>query len=133
MLKCQTILYEFHSIMYWMSLTEIVLLVFLFIFFLRSPGQMWFAFLHTPHLIRGFTGFKINKCIPRSYDIVEKLKPANEEEGKKQITFAGYEMQMKTVILNTIKETYVSVYSKLKCYFVITVICFVCDWIDTVI
>ena len=94
---------------------------------------MWFAFLHTPHLIRGFLGFKINKSIPRSYHIVEKLKPENEEEGKKQITFEGYEMHMKTVILNTIKETYDSVYSKLKCYFWTTAVCFVCDWIDTIV
>ena len=79
-IKIQTILYEFHSVMYWMSLSEMLLLVLLFIFFLRAPGQMWFAFLHTPHLIRSFNGFKINKKIPRSYEIVEKMKPKDEEE-----------------------------------------------------
>ena len=42
-------------------------------------------------------------------------------------------MKMQTVILTTMKETYASVYNKLKCYFWLTVICFVCDWVDTVI
>ena len=37
-IKFQTILYEFHSIMFWMSLAEIVLLAILLIFFLRSPS-----------------------------------------------------------------------------------------------
>ena len=119
--------------MYFMSLTEIVLLVLLFIFFLRSPGQMWFAFLHLPHLLRGIIGFKINKSIPRSYEIVEKLKPEDEEEGKKQITFEGFEMRMQTVILTTVKETYESVHGKLRAYFWLTIICGVLDIIDTVI
>ena len=80
-LKCQALLYEFHSIMYWMSLSEIILLILLLIFFLRSPGQMWFAFLHAPHLVRGILGFKINNAVPRSYDIVDKLKPEEGSEG----------------------------------------------------
>ena len=82
-IKFQTILYEFHSIMYWMSLSEIVLLIILLIFFLRSPGKMWYVILHVPHLVRGIIGLGINKIIPRSHDIVEKLKPPNDEEAKK--------------------------------------------------
>ena len=100
-IKFQTILYEFHSVMYWMSLSEIVLLGVLLIFFLRSPGQMWYVILHVPHLVRGIIGMGINKIIPRSHDIVEKLKPSDEEAGK-QITFEGFEMRMQTVILTSV-------------------------------
>ena len=55
-IKFQTILYEFHSVMYWMSVAEIVLVCILLIFFLRSPGEMWYIILHVPHLVRGIIG-----------------------------------------------------------------------------
>ena len=108
----------------------------LFIFFLRDPGQMWFAFLHVPHLIRGLIGFKINKTMPRSYEIVEKLKPVEGQEfydGDTQITFEGYEAQMQTVILTTISETYEALQSKFKLYFWMTAICFALDIVDLII
>ena len=54
--KIQMVLFEFHSVLYWMSAAEIVLFVLLLIFFIRAPGQMWFVFFHTPHLFRGFLG-----------------------------------------------------------------------------
>ena len=44
---------------------------------------MWYVILHVPHLVRGIIGLGINKIIPRSHDIVEKLKPPNDEEAKK--------------------------------------------------
>ena len=115
-----------------MSLSEIILLVLLFIFFLRSPGEMWFAFLHTPHFIRGWLGFKINKAVPRSYDIVERLKPEEGQE-KDKITFEGYEAKMKTVILTELKKTYEKIQSKLKCYSILTIVCLILDTIDMIV
>ena len=93
---------------------------------------MWFAFLHVPHLIRGILGFKINNAVPRSYDVVEKLKPEEGEESN-QITFEGYEARMKTVILTTAKETYENVAPKLKFYSILTIVCFLLDLTDTVV
>ena len=62
---------------------------------------MWYVVLHVPHLVRGIIGMGINKIIPRSHDIVEKLKPS-DEEADKQITFEGFEMRMQTVILTSV-------------------------------
>ena len=58
-----------------LSFGEMTLFIILFLFFLRLPGQMWYVFLHVPHLLRGVTGLCMAKRIPKTHEIIEMLDP----------------------------------------------------------
>jgi len=55
-MKLEMLLNSFHSVLYWVSIQEFALICLLFLFFLRSPSQMWFFLLNAAHIPRGFLG-----------------------------------------------------------------------------
>lgn len=106
---------------------EFGLLCILFLFFIRSPSQMWFFLLNIPHILRGFLGFQINKRVPRSHELIDFMRPHTDEESCLQMTFAQYELRMQTTIIDQVKEIYTRIQYKLRVYFILTLVCVVCD------
>ena len=79
-IKLEMLLNQFHAVLYYISVGEFGLLCILFLFFIRSPSQMWFFLLNVPHVLRGFLGFQINKRVPKSHELIDFMRPRTDEE-----------------------------------------------------
>ena len=81
-IKLEMLLNQFHSTLYWLSIEEFFLMCLLWIFFLRSPSQMWFFLLNVPHLPRGCIGLQISRRVPKSHEIINQIQPRTDEEAQ---------------------------------------------------
>lgn len=125
----EMVLDKFHNALYWVSIGEFSLLCLLFLFFLRAPGNMWFFLLNVCHIPRGFLGLQIEKKVPQSHEIVEKMKPRTDEEAALQMNFNQFEYRMQTVIVTLVKQIYTRIQFKLRAYFILTLVCTFLDLI----
>ena len=132
-MKLQMLLNQFHGVLFWLSVEEFALLCILILFFLRAPSEMWYFLLNAPHVCRGFLGFQIEKRVPASHQLIESMRPRSDEEAGLQMTFVQYEIRMQTEILNIVKHEYSRVQHKLRAYFILTLVCAVCDAIGFLI
>ena len=132
-IKLEMLLNQFHSVLFWLSVNEFALLVLLIFFFLRAPGQMWFFLLNAPHLCRGILGFQIEQRVPASHIILDAIRLGSDEEDSHQLTFAQFERRMQSDIIEVVKHEYTRIQHKLRAYFILTLVCGVCDSIGFLI
>lgn len=62
--KIEMVLYKLYSLIWWVSLSELGIFLFLFIIFLDEPMEMQIIFLHILHVPRAIVGFIILKHLP---------------------------------------------------------------------
>ena len=131
--KCQLVLYEFHSVMFFLSFADIALPILFFALFVRVPG-LWpiSVILSLLHFIRAYVGFKINKTIPCSYQITKLVSPLCEQFKNKDIDSDEFQNSMQKTLLLTIKDIYTEVVKYLIAYSCLTLLCFLVDATDFV-
>ena len=72
--KLEIVLFEMHSLLYWISCTEIATFVLSLIFWIKLIDQMGVVVLFLPHLARGCIGLLISRKMPRSHHIVKDIE-----------------------------------------------------------
>jgi len=144
-LQAEIMLSNFHSIMFYQSVTEVFLGGLIFIFFLRAPTQMWYFLFHAPHLFRALFGFSIIEKIPRSHNIVDLFKPKDpnavhndgevneQEEATHQLSFENFDNIFRLKVSAAVLAVVNTVKTRLKMYALLTFVCFVCDVADLTI
>ncbi len=65
-IKFEIMINSFHNTMKLTSFTECTICVLMAGFFIRSPGAMYFFFLHAPHVIRALVAIDICNRVPCS-------------------------------------------------------------------
>ena len=71
--KCEMIMYQLHSIVFWNSVLEMSLFIALFFIFCSAPGLLAAIWLTAPHLPRGVLGFIVLRYLPQTHEIVEGI------------------------------------------------------------
>ena len=126
----QQILHQFHELIFYMSMLEAATLVLLVLFFMRSPASMWFAMFHVFHIFRCILGFKIDRKLPKSHNLITGFSPPTEEAAKEKMSFNEIEQRLKETSLQVIKDGITRQEGRLRCYCWLTIICIVGDLFD---
>jgi len=71
--------------------------------------------------------------VPASHQMLDAMRPRSDEEASLQMTFVQYEMRMQTDIIDVVKHEYARIQHKLRAYFILTLVCGVCDSIGFLI
>lgn len=71
--KCEMLLYQLHSIVFWTSILEVTIFVTLLLVFFAAPSLMGVIWLTIAHLPRGILGFILLKYIPQSHEIIDNM------------------------------------------------------------
>lgn len=118
----EIVLFELHSMLYWVSIYEIIFFVLAFLMYLKLVTMMGIIFLFTPHFFRGILGLFVNRKLPRSHQIIKDLDMPRKEEA----TFLKFEEVHKTMKTQTQAHFY-NYYQELNCplqaYLAITILC----------
>ena len=73
-IKLELLLYQLHSILFWISAIEAFTFSVGLLFFLRLLGPLALIFLYTPHMVRAVLGIVINGKLPRSHHIIREMQ-----------------------------------------------------------
>lgn len=71
--KTEMIFYQLHGIIFWCSLIDVILWIFLLLAFFAVPEQLWSVWLLAGHPARGVLGMILLKFLPKTHDIVEDI------------------------------------------------------------
>jgi hypothetical protein len=129
-LKFENVLDDLDNLLFACSFIETILLAFFFIFSLRRPKQLYFWAMHTPHLLHAFQGLLLHSKLPRSWKIVELIRPeAGAEEDRAQ-NLKEFDASFSTKVLQYAIEHHQVYGTILKTYTKLTFLCFICDQAD---
>lgn len=86
-----------HSILYWISLIELLSFAIAIVFFLKfsikgknskeaeelhhQESNLALIFMFLPHVFRGMYGLTINRLMPRSHHIIDQMDVGSNEKG----------------------------------------------------
>jgi hypothetical protein len=119
-----------HSIVFWVSIMEIVLLIIGVFLFFSYPSDMAYIFIHILHPARGILGLVIASKLPKSHEIVEFL---DLKSIKGKLDFSEFREK----ITQKLKDTYTKVDSEmkavLKAYFILSIIIILPDLFQIII
>lgn len=71
--KAEYVIDEFHEMLFWVSIFEIVLFIICVALFISSPSDFSSFWAFLTHVVRASLGFVLLKRIPHSYEAIENL------------------------------------------------------------
>eukprot|EP00347_Sterkiella_histriomuscorum_P012840 403367024 len=134
-MNLEILLYEFHSIIYWCSVLEIFIFCVGLLLFFSYPSDMAYIFMHILHPIRGYFGFLIGKQMPKSHDFIKLLNQETQGdlENEKRFNFEEFFSHIIQAVKKIVTTIASNMETKLKVYFILTIICILFDFIEFII
>lgn len=71
--KTEMIFYQLHGIIFWCSMLDVILWVFLLFAFFAVPKGLWGVWFLVGHPLRGVLGQILLKFLPKTHEIVEDI------------------------------------------------------------
>ena len=112
-----------HSLLYWISWTEISAFILALIFWIKLIDQMGVVLLFLPHIVRGAVGLLIGRKMPRSHHIVKDIDLGD------QIGFDNIKEAVRISSQNQFVEIAENIQTLLNAYFALTILSLGLDFI----
>jgi hypothetical protein len=121
--KIEIHLEKLQGYLFWQGFLEYFIWLILLALFISSPSTMKIVWIFFFHNARATIGLFILRHIPKTFSVIENLKEYEDT------TLEDIQIQMETNYVNLISQNEKILKPLLNCYFFLTIVCLIVDFV----